>query len=137
MKPAYDEMRDADNRVRASYQSFASWLESTSPEVIARKRREADLAFHRVGITFAVYGDENSSGSERLIPFDIVPRIIAAQEWRRGFPWDVFCTNVRRDALSRCGPCVKGSGNQWFCLIPDTGMDSANLTINHFSVCPT
>jgi uncharacterized circularly permuted ATP-grasp superfamily protein len=83
MKPAYDEMRDADNRVRASYQSFASWLEATSPEVIAKKRREADLAFHRVGITFAVYGDESPSGSERLIPFDIVPRIIAAQEWRQ------------------------------------------------------
>lgn len=83
MKPAYDEMRDAEGGIRASYQSFAGWLESTSPDVIVRKRREADLAFHRVGITFAVYGDENSAGAERLIPFDIVPRIIAAQEWRQ------------------------------------------------------
>lgn len=82
MKFIYDEMRDADGGVRASYKSFANWLESTSPEVIARKRREADLAFHRVGITFAVYGADNS-GAERLIPFDIVPRIIAAHEWRQ------------------------------------------------------
>ncbi|MDO8314321.1 MAG: circularly permuted type 2 ATP-grasp protein [Rugosibacter sp.] len=82
MKFIYDEMRGADGGIRASYKSFANWLESTSPEVIARKRREADLAFHRVGITFAVYGEDNS-GAERLIPFDIVPRIIAAHEWRQ------------------------------------------------------
>lgn len=83
MKPAYDEMCDAEGSIRASYQRFASWLEATPPEVIARKRREADMAFHRVGITFAVYGDENAGGGERLIPFDIVPRIIGAEEWRR------------------------------------------------------
>lgn len=82
MKFIYDEMRDADGGVRPSYKNFANWLESTSPEVIARKRREADLAFHRVGITFAVYGEDNS-GAERLIPFDIVPRIIGAHEWRQ------------------------------------------------------
>ena len=82
MKFIYDEMRDADGGVRTSYKNFANWLESTSPEVIARKRREADLAFHRVGITFAVYGEDNS-GAERLIPFDIVPRIIGAHEWRK------------------------------------------------------
>ena len=81
MKPAYDEMLDASGNVRPSYQSFAAWLDSTSAEVIARKREEADLAFHRVGITFAVYGEE--AGKERLIPFDIVPRIIPAAEWQR------------------------------------------------------
>ncbi|NJD33806.1 MAG: circularly permuted type 2 ATP-grasp protein [Betaproteobacteria bacterium] len=81
MKPAYDEMLDPSGQVRPSYQGFASWLDSTTPEFIARKREEADLAFHRVGITFAVYGEE--AGKERLIPFDIVPRIIPAMEWRR------------------------------------------------------
>lgn len=81
MKPAYDEMHDPAGHVRPSYKSFAQWLEATPDEVIARKREEADFAFHRVGITFAVYGED--SGKERLIPFDIVPRIIAAQEWRR------------------------------------------------------
>jgi uncharacterized circularly permuted ATP-grasp superfamily protein len=79
MKPAYDEMLDPSGQVRPSYQGFAAWLDSTTPEFIARKREEADLAFHRVGITFAVYGEE--AGKERLIPFDIVPRIIPAVEW--------------------------------------------------------
>ena len=81
MKPAYDEMLDPSGQVRPSYQGFAAWLDSTTPEFIARKREEADLAFHRVGITFAVYGEE--AGKERLIPFDIVPRIIPAAEWQR------------------------------------------------------
>lgn len=81
MKPAYDEMRDRTGLVRPGYQSFAQWLEATPAEVIARKREEADLVFHRVGITFAVYGED--AGKERLIPFDIVPRIIAAREWQR------------------------------------------------------
>ncbi|MBK9018951.1 MAG: circularly permuted type 2 ATP-grasp protein [Sulfuritalea sp.] len=74
-------MFDATQGVRPSYGSFAAWLDSTPAEVIARKREEADLAFHRVGITFAVYGEE--AGKERLIPFDIIPRIIPAAEWQR------------------------------------------------------
>lgn len=81
MKPAYDEMLDPAGHVRPSYQGFAAWLDSTAPEVIARKREEADLTFHRVGITFAVYGEE--AGKERLIPFDVIPRIIPAAEWQR------------------------------------------------------
>jgi uncharacterized circularly permuted ATP-grasp superfamily protein len=76
----YDEMRAADGVVRAHYLGFAEWLERTPADKIAQKREEAERAFHRVGITFAVYGEE--SGTERLIPFDIVPRIIPAAEWR-------------------------------------------------------
>ncbi len=76
----YDEMLLSSGVVRPHYQPFATWLQSQSPETLSRKRREADLLFHRVGITFAVYGDE--SGSERLIPFDTVPRIIPASEWQ-------------------------------------------------------
>ena len=75
----YDEMRAADGGIRDHYLPFARWLDSTPAEIIARKREEADMAFHRVGITFAVYGEE--AGQERLIPFDIVPRIIPAREW--------------------------------------------------------
>ncbi len=75
----YDEMRAADGGIRDHYLPFARWLDSTPAEIIARKREEADMAFHRVGITFAVYGEE--AGKERLIPFDIVPRIIPAREW--------------------------------------------------------
>jgi uncharacterized circularly permuted ATP-grasp superfamily protein len=81
MKIAYDEMYAADGSVRESYRRYASWLQATPENVIARKREEADMAFHRVGITFAMYGEE--AGQERLIPFDIVPRIIPAHEWKR------------------------------------------------------
>ena len=66
--------------MRPHYEAFADWLDRTPPARIAQKREEAERAFHRVGITFAVYGEE--SGTERLIPFDIVPRIIPADEWK-------------------------------------------------------
>ena len=66
--------------IRAPYQAFAGWLTGRPAARIAQKREEAERAFHRVGITFAVYGEE--SGSERLIPFDLVPRIISGDEWK-------------------------------------------------------
>ena len=81
MQTAYDEMYASDGDVRENYRGYAEWLRASSPEVIARKRSEAEVAFHRVGITFAVYGED--TGQERLIPFDIVPRIIPAHEWQR------------------------------------------------------
>ena len=58
---------------------FWSWLEQQPPEAMARARQDADLLFRRVGITFNVYGDE--AGAERLIPFDLIPRILPAVEW--------------------------------------------------------
>ena len=76
----YDEMRGEDGAVRPHFRSLAAWLADTPAERVAEKRREADLLFHRVGITFAVYGEE--AGSERLIPFDMLPHIIPAAEWR-------------------------------------------------------
>jgi uncharacterized circularly permuted ATP-grasp superfamily protein len=81
MNKPYDEMRGHDSVVRASYRAYADWLDSTPPEIIGRKREEADIFFHRLGITFAVYGED--AGKERLIPFDIIPRIIPAHEWQR------------------------------------------------------
>ena len=68
-----------DEAVRPHYRPFHEWLQGTPEPRIAQKRREAELAFHRVGITFTVYGEK--SGTERLIPFDIIPRIIPAHEW--------------------------------------------------------
>lgn len=77
----YNEMYAANGSVRAHYAGYEEWLKTTSPALIDQKRAEADLLFHRLGITFAVYGEE--SGKERLIPFDIIPRIIPAQEWKQ------------------------------------------------------
>ena len=76
----YDEMYDARGKVRPHYKEFARWLAATPPEQLALRRREADLLFHRAGITFTLYGDEQ--GTERLIPFDTIPRSIPASEWR-------------------------------------------------------
>ena len=79
-RPIYDEMSGADGALRAHYRGFAEWLKGTPADRIAQKREEAERAFHRIGITFAVYGED--AGTERLIPFDIIPRIIPAAEWR-------------------------------------------------------
>ncbi|MFJ7144074.1 circularly permuted type 2 ATP-grasp protein [Pseudomonas protegens] len=76
----FDEMHGADGQVRPHYREFANWLERTPDELLARRRREADLLFHRAGITFTLYGDEQ--GTERLIPFDTIARIIPASEWQ-------------------------------------------------------
>ena len=80
MKNIFDELHLPGGTVREHYAAYQDWLTSVAPEQIAQKRAEADSAFHRHGITFAVYGEE--AGTERLIPFDIVPRIIPAIEWR-------------------------------------------------------
>ncbi|ERH48460.1 circularly permuted type 2 ATP-grasp protein [Pseudomonas simiae] len=75
----FDEMNDANGVCRAHYQDFSRWLANTPPELLAQRRREADLLFHRAGITFTLYGDEQDT--ERLIPFDIIPRSIPSSEW--------------------------------------------------------
>ncbi len=67
--------------MRGHYQGFAQWLARQPRSLIAARREEAEMIFRRVGITFAVYGD--SDGTERTIPFDIVPRIFPAAEWDR------------------------------------------------------
>ena len=77
----YNEMTDEAGRVRPHYAAYASWLSEMPEERLAQKRAEADALFHRHGITFAVYG-EKDAGTERLIPFDIIPRIIPADEWQ-------------------------------------------------------
>ena len=76
----YDEMHAATDVLRPHYSSYAEWLKEMPEEKLAQKRAEADELFHRYGITFAVYGEDE--GKERLIPFDILPRIIPAHEWQ-------------------------------------------------------
>ncbi|MFI5320762.1 MAG: circularly permuted type 2 ATP-grasp protein, partial [Myxococcota bacterium] len=76
---AFDEMRD-DAGVRSPYRAVHDWLAKTPTADLANLSREAELLFRRLGITFAVYGE--GGDPERLIPFDVVPRVIAADEWR-------------------------------------------------------
>ena len=77
----FNEMYTESRDVRPHYAAFAEWLEQTPPARVAQNRHAAELLFHRVGITFAVYGE--ASGTERLIPFDIVPHVIPGDGWER------------------------------------------------------
>ena len=79
-RKAFDEMLGADGTVRPCYRALAEWLDGQSKSNLKRKQQEAESLFRRLGITFSVYGSENAL--ERLIPFDLVPRIISAPEWR-------------------------------------------------------
>ncbi len=80
MSACFDEMKGHDGGVRAPYDELARWLKEVPPDVLDYRRREAELLFRRIGITFAVYGEADST--ERLIPFDVIPRIISGNEWR-------------------------------------------------------
>ena len=81
MIAAFDEMRGRGDCVREPYAALAQWLGTQKIDDLHVKREEAEALFRRLGITFAVYG--NGEAAERLIPFDILPRIISASEWRR------------------------------------------------------
>src|SRR3954447_22971807 len=92
---AFDEMTLGDGSVRPAYADLAQWLSSAPTELLSHRRDEAELLFRRIGITFAVYGDK--AGAERLIPFDIIPRILGASEWdllRRGLEQRVKAINA-------------------------------------------
>jgi uncharacterized circularly permuted ATP-grasp superfamily protein len=76
----FDEMGLSDQEVRRAYQGLREWLKETPPDILSLRREEAETFFRRIGITFAVYGE--GGDPERIIPFDIIPRILEAAEWR-------------------------------------------------------
>ena len=78
---AFDEMRPQDTGLRHPYSGYDGWLQSQDPARLTEKMQDAERVFRKTGITFAVYGEQEAA--ERLIPFDIVPRIISGAEWRR------------------------------------------------------
>ncbi|MGL4291704.1 MAG: circularly permuted type 2 ATP-grasp protein [Phreatobacter sp.] len=78
---AFDEMNLAGGGVRPAYETLAQWLKSVPEGLLETRAREAEALFRRIGITFAVYGDAEST--ERLIPFDVVPRVLTYAEWAR------------------------------------------------------
>jgi uncharacterized circularly permuted ATP-grasp superfamily protein len=80
-EPNFDEMLEADGSIRPAYRKYHAWFCEQDPALMRRKDKEAEGLFRRAGITFNVYGD--SAAEERLIPFDMIPRIIGGGEWRR------------------------------------------------------
>src|SRR5690606_36279054 len=67
--------------IRSAYREYCGWYDRQESAFLTRKHRDAEAAFRRTGITFNVYGEDEAE--ERLIPFDMVPRIVTADEWRR------------------------------------------------------
>src|SRR5436305_4261342 len=95
MSVAFDGMTLPDGTVRPAYTGLKEWLGSLPPDILDLRRREAEVIFRRTGITFAVYGE--AEAGERLIPFDVLPRIITAKEWdivRRGLEQRVRALNA-------------------------------------------
>ena len=99
----FDEMSGSEGAVRPAYAELSHWLGQVPPDVLDFRRREAEHFFRRIGITFAVYGD--AEAQERLIPFDVIPRILSAAEWQilqRGLEQRVKAINAYiKDVYSR------------------------------------
>jgi uncharacterized circularly permuted ATP-grasp superfamily protein len=103
MFAAFDEMKGADGTLRPAYNELFRWLSDIPSDALDYRRREAEVLFRRIGITFAVYGEADAQ--ERLIPFDVLPRILAAAEWdilRAGLEQRVKAINLfLRDVYTR------------------------------------
>ncbi len=112
-RAAFDEMNGfvngpAPESVRSAYEGLQRWLETTPPQVFDTRRSQAELFFRRIGITFAVYGDNDST--ERLIPFDIIPRVLTMPEWsglERGLKQRVTALNAFLADVYGSQECIK------------------------------
>lgn len=76
----FNEMLDETGQIRCSYRVFSQWLEQHSVDQLTALKAQAADMFQQKGITFTVYGDQD--GTERVIPFDIIPRMIERKEWQ-------------------------------------------------------
>ncbi len=77
----FDEMGIDSGTTRPPYETYKKWFETQDSQSLRKKMSEAEAVFRRTGITFNVYGQKDAD--ERLIPFDIIPRIIGAREWAK------------------------------------------------------
>lgn len=107
---AFDEMMGGEGGLapRRAYAVLDKWIRTSPPEFFDARRRQAELFFRRIGITFAVYGEAESH--ERLIPFDILPRIISGKEWRtleKGLIQRATVLNTFLNDVYGAGECVK------------------------------
>ncbi|MEL7029815.1 MAG: circularly permuted type 2 ATP-grasp protein, partial [Pseudomonadota bacterium] len=125
--------------VRAPYEDVARWIEATGPELLRRRTAEAEALFRRIGITFAVYGEQ--ADPERLIPFDLIPRVFSAAEWRKidrgvrqraralnAFLYDVY----HRGEIIRAGRVPAALVYQNSAFLPDMlGVDPPGRVYSH------
>lgn len=114
MTDYFDEMSGVAGEIRESYTAIRKWLDGSTPEQLRARSREAEMLFRRIGITFAVYGD--SAGEERIIPFDIVPRVLSTPEWQtlsKGLEQRVKALNMFLGDIYGAGEILKAG------LIPE------------------
>jgi uncharacterized circularly permuted ATP-grasp superfamily protein len=94
----WDEMFEAPGRVRPHYAALARHLGTLSEAEVARRQRAAEFSFQSRGITFAVnQGIEGAQGVEKIMPFDLIPRLVSAAEWatiERGLEQRVRALNL-------------------------------------------
>ena len=111
---AFDEMTGFDGSmadpatIRNAYGALKTWLDQTPSDQFNTRRSQAELLFRRIGITFAVYGDNEST--ERLIPFDIIPRVLTKPEWEfleRGLKQRVTAINAFLGDVYGAQECIK------------------------------
>ncbi len=104
----FDEIFGQDGTPRQHYSPYLNWLKSCNQGYLQRKMSEADHLFRRIGITFAVYGEEE--GAERLIPSDPVPRIITTEDWayiQKGLEQRVTALNLFLEDIYHNGHILK------------------------------
>jgi uncharacterized circularly permuted ATP-grasp superfamily protein len=155
MNKVFNEMGPSTETARRPYAHVAEWLKTIATKDVERAKREAENIFRRQGITFAVYGDGEQS--ERLIPFDIIPRIFSGREWRKlsaGLEQRVRALNAflhdiyHRQEIIRAGRIPAQVIVQNAAFVPDmvgvnpargiyahiTGVDLVRVTENEFYV---
>ena len=119
---AYDEMFDAGGSPRPQYGALYRRLLDLPAEELRYRQQAADLSFLNQGITFTVYGQEQ--GTERIFPYDLVPRILTAAEWQtieRGLTQRIIALNLfLKDIYHRAGRWPKGSSRASWCTVAAT-----------------
>ncbi|NJM29451.1 MAG: circularly permuted type 2 ATP-grasp protein [Rhizobiales bacterium] len=135
----FNEMLGKSGDVRAPYARIEDWLKQLGRADVRRALEDAEAIFRRQGITFAVYGQ--GEAAERLIPFDIIPRVFSAAEWRRlsaGIEQRVRALNAflhdiyHRQEILRAGRVPKDIIIQNAAFVPEmTGVDPARGIYSH------
>ncbi|HEX8311678.1 MAG TPA: circularly permuted type 2 ATP-grasp protein, partial [Chthoniobacteraceae bacterium] len=137
----FDELwgRSNGDACRYGLEALSRWLSESSHKDFARRQQSAEATFRNLGITFSLYGEEGSA--ERIIPFDIIPRIFTAREWddlsagleQRVWALNAFVKDIYGDRKIIADGIVPADiilGNPQFC-IPMAGVRPAGGIYAH------
>src|SRR6516225_1161808 len=91
----FDELFEDNSRPRTAARALVQFIDALPEGELLHRQRSAERALLNMGITFNVYGD--SAGTEKIFPFDLVPRIVSAPEWaliERGLKQRIQAVNL-------------------------------------------